>query len=131
VGGDFGIEKRLEMQPLNATQMQQFVRAYLPQQGEEMLGRLGEKLREFGQTPLLLWMLCELFQQTGEIPPNLGLVFHHFAKSFERKIKEDVPVAAESRRWWGELLQHLAFAMMQGEAPTEFYAVIPRRDAES
>ncbi|MBD2578088.1 HEAT repeat domain-containing protein [Oscillatoria sp. FACHB-1406] len=130
VGGDLGIEKRLEMQPLNETQMRQFVRAYLPQQGEEMLQRLQGRLREFGQTPLLLWMLCELFQQTGTIPPNLGLVFRCFAKSFECKIKEDVPVAPESRRWWGESLQHLAFAMMQGETPTELRVAIARREAE-
>ncbi|MGD2181803.1 HEAT repeat domain-containing protein [Lusitaniella coriacea] len=130
VGGDLGIEKRLEMQPLNETQMQQFVRAYLPQQGEEMLRCLEGRLRELGQTPLLLWMLCALFQQTGTIPPNLGLVFRCFAESFECKIKEDVPVADNSRDWWGELLQHLAFAMMQGETPTELRIAITRRDAE-
>ncbi|WP_414620185.1 NACHT domain-containing protein [Calothrix sp. CCY 0018] len=30
VGGDLGIEKKLEMQPLNQTQMREFVMAYLP-----------------------------------------------------------------------------------------------------
>ncbi|MGH8001380.1 MAG: HEAT repeat domain-containing protein [Brasilonema sp.] len=82
VGGDLGIEKKLEMQPLTEGQMQQFVRAYLPEKGEEMLRRLGGRLREFGQTPLLLWMLCELFRTTGNVPPNLGLVFRCFAQSY-------------------------------------------------
>lgn len=58
VGGDLGITKKLEMQPLTAEQMQQFVRAYLPAQGEQMLQNLGDRLREFGETPLLLLMLC-------------------------------------------------------------------------
>jgi HEAT repeat protein len=130
VGGDLGIEKKLEMQPLTEEQMQQFVRAYLPEQGEEMLQRLGGRLLEFGQTPLLLFMLCELFEQTGNVPPNLGLVFRDFAQSYERNIKDDIPVSGESRRWWQELLQHLAFEMMQGETRTELRVTIERREAE-
>ena len=131
VGGDLGIEKQLEMQPLTEEQMQQFVRAYLPEQGDEMLQRLGGRLREFGQTPLLLWMLCSLYKQTGNVPPNLGLVFRCFAQSYDSKIKDDVPVSGESRRWWQELLQHLAFAMMQGETPTELRVTIDKREAEA
>jgi HEAT repeat protein/DNA polymerase III delta prime subunit len=130
VGGDLGIEKKLEMQPLTEEQMQQFVCAYLPEQGEEMLRRLGGRLREFGQTPLLLFMLCKLFEQTGNVPPNLGLVFRCFAQSYDGKIKDDVPVSGESRRWWQELLQHLAFEMMQGETPTELRVTIDKREAE-
>lgn len=131
VGGDLGIEKKLEMQPLTEEQMQEFVRAYLSEQGEEMLRRLGGRLREFGQTPLLLWMLCELFRTTGNVPPNLGLVFRCFAQSYDGKIKDDVPVSGESRRWWQELLQHLAFAMMQGETRTESRVTIERREAQA
>jgi HEAT repeat protein len=130
VGGDLGIEKKLEMQPLTEEQMQQFVRAYLPEQGEEMLRRLGGRLREFGQTPLLLWMLCSLYKQTGNVPPNLGLVFRCFAQSYDGKIKDDVPVSQESRRWWQELLQHLAFEMMQRDTPTELRVTIDKREAE-
>ncbi|MBW4593197.1 MAG: HEAT repeat domain-containing protein [Brasilonema angustatum HA4187-MV1] len=131
VGGDLGIKKKLEMQPLTEEQMQEFVRAYLSEQGEEMLRRLGGRLREFGQTPLLLWMLCELFRTTGNVPPNLGLVFRYFAQSYDGKIKDDVPVSGESRRWWQELLQHLAFAMMQVETRTELRVTIERREAEA
>uniref|UniRef100_UPI0039C5E1A0 NACHT domain-containing protein n=1 Tax=Scytonema sp. PCC 10023 TaxID=1680591 RepID=UPI0039C5E1A0 len=133
VGGDLGIEKKLEMQPLTEEQMQQFVRAYLSEQGEEMLRRLGGRLREFGQTPLVLWMLCELFKQTGNVPPNLGLVFRWFAQNYDGiiKSKDDVPVSGESRRWWQELLQHLAFAMMQEENRTELRVTIDKREAEA
>ncbi|MEH2023328.1 NACHT domain-containing protein [Nostoc sp.] len=48
VGGDLGIEKKLEMQPLTEAQMQQFVRAYLPEVGDKMLRQLaGEIKREY------------------------------------------------------------------------------------
>ncbi|NEO62206.1 MAG: NACHT domain-containing protein, partial [Moorea sp. SIO4G2] len=100
VGGDLGIQKKLEMQPLSAEQMQEFVRKYLPQQGEQMLQQLGDRLREFGQTPLLLMMLCALFQDKGEIPSNLGLVFRSFTQFYSDNIKQDVKVSEESRGFW-------------------------------
>jgi hypothetical protein len=52
LGGDFGLEKKLEMQPLTEAQMQAFVRSYVPEQAEAMLRQLKDRLREFGQTPL-------------------------------------------------------------------------------
>jgi predicted NACHT family NTPase len=67
LGGDFGLETKLEMQPLTEAQMQAFVRSYVPEQAEAMLRQLKDRLREFGQTPLLLWMLCGLFRQTEPI----------------------------------------------------------------
>ncbi|MBD2357322.1 HEAT repeat domain-containing protein [Tolypothrix sp. FACHB-123] len=130
VGGDLGIEQKLEMQPLTAEQMQQFIRAYLPETGEEMLQRLGERLRSFGETPLLLWMLCELFKLTNDIPPNLGLVFRQFTQFYGDKIKDDVPVDEELRGWWKQSLEALAFTMMQGESPTELRVIIDRLEAE-
>ncbi|HEY9801236.1 MAG TPA: hypothetical protein V6D25_12830, partial [Leptolyngbyaceae cyanobacterium] len=130
VGGDLGITKKLEMQPLTPEQMQQFVRAYLPQQGEQMLQNLGDRLREFGETPLLLLMLCSLFAQTGDIPPNLGLVFHQFTQGYERKLRQDIPVTDESRRWWFALLKHLAFHMTKGDKLTELNVAIPKSEAE-
>ncbi|OUL23644.1 HEAT repeat domain-containing protein, partial [Nostoc sp. 106C] len=130
VGGDLGIEQKLEMQPLTEEQMQQFIRAYLPETGEEMLQRLGERLRSFGETPLLLWMLCDLFQQTNDIPPNLGLVFRQFTQFYGDKIKDDVRVVEELRGWWKQSLEALAFTMMQGETPEELRVIIDRLEAE-
>jgi HEAT repeat protein/energy-coupling factor transporter ATP-binding protein EcfA2 len=113
LGGDFGLEKKLEMQPLTEAQIQAFVRSYVPEQAEAMLRQLKDRLREFGQTPLLLWMLCGLFRQSGQIPANLGEVFRAFTQGYEKNLKADVPVESD-RRWWPELLQELAFWMMRG-----------------
>ncbi|NEO76935.1 HEAT repeat domain-containing protein [Moorena sp. SIO4G3] len=119
VGGDLGIEKKLEMQPLSTEQMSEFVRKYLPQQGEQMLEQLGDRLREFGETPLLLWMLCSLFQAQGEIPSNLGLVFR-LTESYSKEIKQDVKVSDNnSRKFWPELLQQLGFVMTTGDNPDQ------------
>ncbi|PZO42218.1 MAG: hypothetical protein DCF19_08240 [Pseudanabaena frigida] len=132
-GGDLGIAKRLEMQPLTEPQMQQFVMAYLPTQGERLLRQLSGRLREFGQTPLLLWMLCSLFQHPefkGQIPPNLGMVFRAFTVGYGDRIKQDVTLSKDSRAWWGRLLQYLAFKMTCGESLTELQVAISRREAE-
>ncbi|MEA5477709.1 HEAT repeat domain-containing protein [Pseudanabaena galeata UHCC 0370] len=129
-GGDLGIAKRLEMQPLTEPQMQQFVMAYLPSQGERLLRQLSGRLREFGQTPLLLWMLCSLFQQSEQIPPNLGMVFRAFTVGYGDRIKQDVTLSKDSRAWWGRLLQYLAFKMTCGENLTELQVAISRRGAE-
>jgi len=131
VGGDLDIAKKLEMQPLSEAQMQQFVCAYLPEQGNEMLRQLRSRLQEFGQTPLLLWMLCSLFRAMGKVPPNLGLVFRQFALSYDRKLKQDIPISKESRRWGHRLLEQLAWVMTCGEAMTELQVAIPRQKAEA
>ncbi|KOP27481.1 hypothetical protein AMR41_05675 [Hapalosiphon sp. MRB220] len=130
VGGDLNITKKLEMQPLTEPQMQQFVKNYLPGQGEQMLRQLGGRLREFGETPLLLWMLCSLFQQTHNIPPNLGMVFRQFTQFCENQRLEGVLVTDNSRRWWRLMLQDLALRMTQGKEPTELQVAISREEAE-
>ena len=131
VGGDLDITKKLEMQPLSEPQMQQFVRAYLPQQGEEMLRQLGSRLREFGQTPLLLMMLCSVFvDNSNRIPSNLGSVFRRFTEIYESRLKQDVPVSDQFRDWCPRLLEHLAWVMTCGEAATQLKVAIPKRQAQ-
>ncbi|WP_223257447.1 HEAT repeat domain-containing protein [Phormidesmis priestleyi] len=141
LGGDLGIEKKLEMQPLTEVQMQAFIRSCVPEQAEQMLRQLNDRLREFGQTPLLLWMLCEVIQQTPDnrLPSNLAEVFQAFTAMYEissvRKhevalLKGDVRPLSD-RRLWKKALKALAFLMMQGETPVDFRVVIDRNEAES
>ncbi|MCZ8242022.1 MAG: HEAT repeat domain-containing protein [Microcystis sp. LE19-131.1A] len=128
---DLDIEKKLEMLPLSEPQMRDFVKAYLPEKGEEMLKQLGNRLKELGETPLLLWMLCSVFDDNeNKIPANLGLVFQIFTGIYNKKLKADVPTYQESRDWWRELLQVLAWKMTQGESKTEIQVAISRTEAE-
>ncbi|ODV40329.1 hypothetical protein BFG60_0076 [Microcystis aeruginosa NIES-98] len=128
---DLNIEKKLEMLPLTEPQMRDFVKAYLPEKGEEMLKQLGNRLKELGETPLLLWMLCSVFDDNqNKIPANLGLVFQIFTGIYDKKLKADVTTYQESRDWWRELLQVLAWKMTQGESKTEIQVAIYRTEAE-
>jgi HEAT repeat protein len=132
VGGDLDVVRKLTMQPLTETQMRQFVKKYLPEQGDRMLRQLGRRLREFGQTPLLLWMLCSVFKENrGTIPVNLGGIFRRFTLIYDRKLKEDVHVSPESRRWWTPMLRHLAWTMIRGSSLTELQVALPKAEAEA
>ncbi|MEB3180087.1 MAG: HEAT repeat domain-containing protein [Nostocaceae cyanobacterium] len=130
LGGDCGIEKKLEMQPLTEKQMREFVQAYLKNYSEQFLRQLSDRLRKFSETPLLLWMLCRVYAQEGKIPANLGEAFRDFTQLYDNQLKSDVPGYENYRQWCGDLLQALAFQMMQGTTATELRLQIPQREAE-
>ena len=127
-GGLLAIEKQLTMQPLTEEQMRTFIRKQ--QQGERILQQLGSRLRELGKTPMFLWMLCETVRLRGEVPRGLGELLHGFVRQkYEGELKTDVP-ADELRRWWQDLLEELAFAMMQGKERTDLRLVVSPKEAE-
>jgi HEAT repeat protein/energy-coupling factor transporter ATP-binding protein EcfA2 len=129
LGGDLGIGKRLEMKPLSPEQLKEFVGKRLGEKGEQLLGQLRDRLREIAETPLLLKMLCDVFEQTGEVPQNKGELFRRFDGEYER-FKGLPAVSADFRRFKSEILQRLAFVMMQGDGRTEFWLTIERTQAE-
>lgn len=62
--GTLGITKTLKMLPLTEPQMQEFVRGYLGKEGDRLFQQLkGDRLRKFAETPLLLRMLCKVFDE--------------------------------------------------------------------
>ncbi|HAJ62578.1 MAG TPA: signal transduction protein with Nacht domain protein, partial [Cyanobacteria bacterium UBA8543] len=132
VRGDLGIEKKLEMRSLTDIQLREFVGKYLPDYGEVLLGQLKDRLREVAETPLLLKMLCEVFDpQTQQIPKSKGELFRAFDRKYNQH-KQKPPVSGDFRRFQSEVLQHLAFEMVRGDAekPTETWLTIARSKAE-
>ncbi len=115
--GDLNIEKKLTMEPLTEPQMQQFVKGYLPEkEAEGRLKQLGGRIKELGETPLLLCMLCYVFvENQQEIPDTLGGLFRDFTKIYDDalidKVKPYVKTKADSRLLWSDSLKHLAFEM--------------------
>jgi HEAT repeat protein len=130
VGGDLGIERKLELQSLTEAEVEKFVRECMPGGSEERLQQLRQRLRELGQTPFVMWMLYFIVQKTGTVPSGAGSAFREFTQLYERRSKDDAPVSDESRRWWSQLLEHLGFEMMQAQKPTDFRLTISKREAE-
>ncbi|MFM2060486.1 MAG: hypothetical protein RLZZ507_156 [Cyanobacteriota bacterium] len=129
-GYDLGIEKKLEMQPLSNCEVQRFIDDCMPGQTREILQQLRDRLRELGQTPLIMWMLYFIFQKTQDVPLSSGEALRKFTQLYERNSKDDVPVTEKSRRWWSGLLEHLAFEMMQADKPIDFRLSISEKEAE-
>jgi HEAT repeat protein len=131
LGGSLGIEKKLEMCALTEAQMREFVGKYLPQHGDLLLRQLRNRLREIAETPLLLKMMCEVFESTGEIPQSKGELFQKFDYKYEN-FKGNILVSDDSRRFKSDLLQQLAFVMLQGDSqrPTDGLVAINRDRAE-
>ncbi|MEG4491466.1 HEAT repeat domain-containing protein [Microcoleus sp. D3_18_C4] len=133
-----GNVKKLEMLPLTELQMQEFVYKQLPETGGELWRQIQGKLRELAETPLLLKMLCDVFEPNKKIPENQGDLFR---KEFARLYEEFKPerlrnVSEDSRRFAFDLLTYLAFRMVQGEPhidsskPSASWIAIPKTDAE-
>ena len=131
LGGSLGIEQQLEMCALTQPQMREFVHKHLPQHGDLLLGQLRDRLPEVAETPLLLKMMCEVFENTGEIPQSKGELFQKFDRQYD-EFKGVPSVSDDFRRFKPELLQQLAFAMLQGDSqrPTDGWVAISRDRAE-
>jgi len=131
LGGSLGIEKKLEMCALTEAQMREFVGKYLPQHGDLLLRQLGNRLREVAETPLLLQMMCQVFENSGKIPQSKGELFQEFDRQYD-EFKGAQSVSEDFRRFKSDLLQQLAFVMLQGDSlrPTDGLVAISRDRAE-
>ncbi|PSB22762.1 hypothetical protein C7B61_00685 [filamentous cyanobacterium CCP1] len=109
---------KLEMLPLTASQMQEFVWRHLPETGGELLRQIQGRLQELAETPLLLQMLCEVFAERRGIPKSRGDLFRkEFARRYEKFKPEHLRnISEDSRRFTFDLLCYLAFEMVQGES---------------
>jgi HEAT repeat protein len=132
VGGTLGIDKRLEMSPLTPLQLPKLVHKYLPEHGDKLLLQLRDRLKEIAETPLLLKMLCEVFDpETAQIPQNKAELFDLFDRKYQIH-KDGVSVSNESSLFQSEFLQYIAFKMLQGDAQksTEAWLTLPIERAE-
>ncbi|MEG4971849.1 HEAT repeat domain-containing protein, partial [Microcoleus sp. K4-B3] len=131
LGGSLGIEQQLAMCPLTQPQMREFVHKHLPQHGDLLLRQLRDRLREIAETPLLLEMMCKVFKNTGKIPQSKGELFQEFDRQYE-EFKGGASVSDDFRRFKSEVLQQLAFVMLQGDSqpPSDGWVAISRDRAE-
>jgi predicted NACHT family NTPase len=128
-GGDLGIKRRLEIQPLRSEEVERFLQNCLPDQKQKVLQLLNRDNRELSRTPFVLWMLYDLFQKQGTEVETLAEAFHQFFQS-SKKYKEDAPVADERRQEWNRWLEHLAFTMLDNPDPTDPGLIISKKQAE-
>ncbi|NJP08211.1 MAG: hypothetical protein HC866_01000 [Leptolyngbyaceae cyanobacterium RU_5_1] len=136
---ELGIEHKLEMCALTEPQMRSFVEKYLPDYADELLRQLRDRLRELAETPLLLKLLCEiydqpdprLFEKVGDLQSK-GELFRAVDRKYNTwKTGEGVRTTEKFWKWNKELLGGLAFAMLQADgSPTGKWLQCDRAIAE-
>ncbi|GAB4159026.1 MAG: hypothetical protein Fur0046_38480 [Cyanobacteria bacterium J069] len=134
-GQVLGIEKKLEMVPLSLEEMRSFIDKRLRGESEKLINAMGDRLRELAETPMLLNMFCEVYKPEQPIPQNRGELFRQFARLYDEKHKRRCQyegiVYPDFYDFRDEVLQHLAFEMLQGQEKLEGLPLqIKRTDAE-
>jgi energy-coupling factor transporter ATP-binding protein EcfA2 len=128
-GDGWEIDRKLELQPLSKDEVTKFFQERLPDSDRAQLQSLSDRVQDFGQTPLIVWMLYSIFQATGSTPATRGEAYQTFTTRYEEQAKERVDLTESPR----VLLGKLAFEMMRSQNPddpTDFELKIPAVDAE-
>lgn len=110
----WNIDRKLEVQSLTPQQVKRFLEERLPNRDRAELEKLGDRVRDFGQTPLMVWMLYTIFQANKETPATRGEAYRSFTDLYIERAKTGLDLA-ESRF----LLSRLAFEMMQSQKPND------------
>jgi HEAT repeat protein len=112
------IQTKLEIQPLSAEKVKDFFSKKLPDYHDNSrVQELCDRVRDFGQTPLMVWMLYIIFKQNPlkEAPNTRGEAYREFTDIYSREAKDEVDwvVLTEMR----SQLSILAFEMTCSEKP--------------
>jgi len=123
---DLELERKLQIQPLTNAKVKAFLQTRLPGRAQAQIKELDDRVKDFGQTPLMVWMLFSIFRQNGDIPTTRGEAYRAFTMLYAERAKEGIDLD-ESRG----LLSKLAFELMHAEKPTDFRPDIGEVDAQN
>ncbi|MBN8564818.1 MAG: HEAT repeat domain-containing protein [Leptolyngbya sp. UWPOB_LEPTO1] len=119
LGFDLGIQRKLQLQTLEPSEIQRFLQHCMPGQEHQVLNLLNKSNPELGKTPFVLWMLYDVFKKSGEIPESIGEAFRKFKRSYTnyKLNQEGIPVSEEMIDSWNLWLEYLAFEMLRSPDP--------------
>ncbi|MFQ4137295.1 HEAT repeat domain-containing protein [Nodosilinea sp. PGN35] len=123
------IENKFEIDPLSPQEVANFFRERLPGSSQADLEALGNRVKDFGETPLMVWMLYSIFNTSKEIPETRGEAYRRFTTLYVEQAKEGIDLS-ESQI----LLRKLAFEMMQScnsDESSEFRPQISEIEAQN
>ncbi len=133
-GDSWSIERKLELQPLSTEQVKAFFELRLPElrlpnADRTQLQALGDRVKDFGQTPLMVWMLYSIFRANKDVPETRGEAYRSFTALYVERAKDGIDLS-DAR----SLLGKLAFEMMRSKKvddPTHFSLKILEGDAQN
>ncbi|QTR47638.1 HEAT repeat domain-containing protein [Thiothrix litoralis] len=133
---DFGIETKLHLLPLNDSQARALATNRLGSESaaRQLLDDLPDRLHDFTERPLLLNMLCSVYQKSHAIPQNQGELFRRFTHDEYAKHKPSGTVTTRENTFFDfcdEILQEVAFLMMHADGDGKnLWLQVPLADAE-
>jgi NACHT domain len=126
--GDYSeIQRKFEIQPLSRSDVEGFFEKRLPNIERKRLQELVDRVQDFGQTPLMVWMLFSIFRNEDPIPKTRGEAYRAFTAIYAKRAKAGVDLSGARK-----LLGKLAFEMMRSpnpKDPTEFRSKVPEVEA--
>jgi HEAT repeat protein/energy-coupling factor transporter ATP-binding protein EcfA2 len=113
--GNLGIRKKLEIQPLRTEEVEEFFNKKLLSD-QSRIKELCERVSDFSQTPLMVWMLYSIFRHDpqSETPKTRGEAYRRFTTIYVERGKEDIDLGE-----WRSQLNKLAFKMTCSEGPVD------------
>jgi|GEM_PF-1232850 len=111
--GDLGIQTKLEIKPLSPEEVKDFLIKKLPDH-HNRVQELCDRVRDFGQTPLMVWMLYSIFKKSpnDDIPQTRGVAYRKFTTIYVERAKEGIDLDESKFQ-----LSNLAFEMIRCEQP--------------
>jgi HEAT repeat protein len=114
--GDYWeIQQKFEIQPLSRSDVEGFFNKRLPNTERQRLQELVDRVRDFGQTPLMVWMLFSIFQNNDPTPATRGEAYQYFTNIYEERAKQGGGLEELQ-----EVMRKLAFEMTSCEQPPIF-----------
>ena len=133
---EIGIATKLHLLPLNDTQAKGLATNRLGSESvaRQMLDGLPAHLHDFTECPLLLNMLCSVYQKSQSIPQNRGALFRQFTHDEYAKHKPSGTVTTRENTFFDfcdEVLQEVAFLMTHADGDGKNpWLQLPLVDAE-
>jgi NACHT domain len=111
--GNLGIRKKLEIQPLKSDKVKEFFNKNLPNH-QDRVKELCDRVSDFGQTPLMVWMLYSIFRQNpqSEISPTRGEAYRKFTTIYIERGQNSIDLGDSISQ-----LSKIAFEMTCSEGP--------------
>lgn len=111
--GSLGIRKKCEIQSLNRNVVKTFFKERLSRQDQNYVQGLCERVNDFGQTPLMVWMLYIIFiKMPGSSPKTRGAAYRSFTTIYIEETKNGVDLERSK-----QILAKIAFRMIDSNEP--------------
>jgi len=122
------------VQPIGDEQARAYLVQHLGERGEDLYGRLDQRLRATAQTPLVLWLIKEAGAAGESVPGNRGELYARFVsrmlrRDTDRRMDAGIPERVKRRALAG-LACHLGLAQRLSCPRDEAVEVVARRLGE-